>query len=376
MKLRWQGSSSSPGGNAAHSTSSRDIEVRYIVTPPSATADANGSRANRRRWLLRIGWKPIAIIGAAALAAIGAAIPHYINHKRHPPLPGLTTQLNDEISAASKSGYDVVGSVHVIQFRAAGRPSEVIVLRPFRINDGRSDELRIYDTIGEGADERLKLSLRFRPKPTPRTSRALAGDAAGTPRAYSIRLRLFKNFDAQPGNELIADVSEAGIKPIWPRPLYVYWDAASQRFAVRGLLSPSTTRMKSMRQVISPQYLTATDAYARALRRYVYAQPSTITDAAGGVPPIKAYAVEAYVLKTESLHDPRGATGGGLALTAGYVVSSSGFGAPTRLQAVTWHIDLRQYPAAAKASFAIRRVLFVGPKNWSHLESLLVRARN
>lgn len=341
-----------------------------------------GGAGNRlkvpRRWRVALaGLAALNLVIGAFLGDAGHAVWRAAAERISSDPPPLPEQLNNVISDAAKNGYSLVGSVHLIQFRAGGELSRVLLLRPISSDEHRSDELRIYDIVGQGKQARMKLRLLFQPLPTKRTAMwglPLSASRTAEPRAFAIRLRLIRDLDGKPGNEVVADVSEYAVKPIWPRPVYIYWDPANQRYAVRGLLSPATTGQATMRHLITRFYLRRADVYATAVINQIYLPPTTIVNAGGASPPVKAYAVEAYVLKKESLHDPRGTTAGGLALTAGYIVRSSGYGTADLLQVLTWHIDLRHDPPIARASATHPTVLRVGT-NGSRLAALLVRTR-
>jgi hypothetical protein len=359
----------SRGKTARHASgvSSRDFRMKLTVNGTDGSAARSAERPRRSRWILAAA----GIVAGAFLTQSGQALSEWLRGLGDPP--ALTTQLNNDISTSAKDGYRLVGAVHLVQFRAAGLPSRVLLLRPIDPQSKLSDRLLIYDVTGEAKGQRLKRRLLFEPRPTVRKG-TLAVGAPGAPHAFAIRLRLIRNLDGQPGNEVIADVSEYAVKPLWPRPVYIAWDPASSRFEVHGLLSPTTTNRQTMAGIVATKFLRPRDVYTRALIDNVYLRASKIVDATGGSEPVMAYAVEAYVLREESLNDPRGATPGGLALTAGYVVRSSGFGTPELLQAVTWHINLRHDPPVAQASFSPPLVIRVGT-NWSHLAALLVRSR-
>jgi len=376
-------SNGSTHGGERGGSSVSSVPVSAVRFFPAATvATSNGGDSGHRDRLSISRWKVLLTAFAAVNIVIGAVLNdagHALWQEAARTFwagpPPLGTQLNNVISDAAKGGYSLVGTVHNVQFRAEGALSRVLLFRPIDAQKHVSDELRIYDVVGYGTKARLKLRLLFQPRPAvhdPHTAAATLG-AVG-PRAFAIRLRLIRDLDGQPGNEIVADVSEYAVKPIWPRPVYVYWDPASNSFRIRALLSPATTAPTTPTEVITRHYLDRGDAYARALIDRVYTEPMTILDTAGNVAPFETYAVEAYVLSEESLHDPRGTTAGGLALTAGYIVKSFGFGTADLLQAVTWHIDLRRNPPTAKASAAHPTVIQVGT-NWSHLTALLVRSR-
>jgi hypothetical protein len=350
-------------------TTSPGTSVRFVPLQGQGLAShAQG----RLRHVSRRAATVLGVFIGAFVAQGGVALWDTVQAIRNPP--SLPTQLNNIISASAKEGYRLVGPVHLVQFRAAGEPSRVLLLRPIDASEDKSDRLVIYDIKGSGKDTQFVRHLLFEPEPTRRPEPALASGPPTAPRAFTIRLRLIKNVDGQPGNEMIADLAEYAVKPIWPRPIYVVWDPASRRFLVRGLISPATTRHSTMSAVITQKFASANDVYTRALMNYVYLHPATIVDASGESRPLVAYAVEAYVIKEETLHDPRGLTAGGLALTAGYIVKASGFGTATKLQALTWHIDLRYDPPLARASFRRPTIIDVGT-NWSRLTSLLVRSR-
>ena len=337
---------------------------------------------DRRSIGAKFSWKAIVFffafvnIVAAVIAqnmtnlAWGRWLPGWASGER----PSLATQLRNIVSDAASDGYQPVGSVKLVQFRVDGERSRVLLLRPISADDHLSDELRIYDVVGSGTKAHFKLALAFRPQPRT-VSPAPSSQASAVVRAFAIRLRLISDLDGQPGDEIVADVSEYAVKPIWPRPVFIAWVPATRGFAVRALLSPATTNRATMNDVITRDFLRSTDVYTRTVIDAVYNRPSLITDAANHANSFTAYAVEAYVLKRESLHDPRGTTAGGLALTAGYIVRSSGYGTADLLQAVTWHINMRHDPPVAQAATTHPTIIRVGA-NWSRLPSLLVRARS
>lgn len=289
------------------------------------------------------------------------------------PPPALSTQLNEVVSKAAREGYRLVGPPSEIRFRAAGPASWMLLFRPLDVTSKASDELRIYDVNSR----RLTLQFDFRPEILANQANASAGVPPQAPlrlpRAFSISIRQVRDLDGAPGNEVVVDLTEFSVTPLWPRPAIVFWNAATEQFEIEAFLSPRTTRLQSMSSVITRRYISGSDSYTRALMADVYDHPVTIVDATGHTAPITTYAVQAYVVRTERLKDPRGQTSGGLALTAGYVVKSSGFGTPDLLQAVTWHVDLRRDPLTASGGGKPPIVLKVGT-NFSRLTNVLASA--
>jgi hypothetical protein len=292
--------------------------------------------------------------------------------KRSAP-PPISSQLNEVVSKAARDGFRLVGPPHKIRFRAAGPASWMLLFRPLDITSKSSDELRIYDVEAK----KLRLGFDFRPEILVRQANASAGVAPTAPlqlpRAFSISIRQVRDLDGAPGNEVVVDLAEFSVTPLWPRPALIFWNAATQKFEIEPFLSPHSTHLASMNGVITRQYLSRSDSYTRALIAEVYTRPVKIADATGHTPPVATYAVEAYILRREKLKDPRGQTSGGLALTAGYVVKSSGFGTPDLLQAITWHIDLRREPLTAKGDGKPAVILRVGA-DFSRLTTVLERA--
>jgi hypothetical protein len=376
------GHSSGAGRSSRASSSVKYVHPGRTLRPPHVQHEVPRDELH-----VPTRWRLIFIAGAAVFAAANIVVGAFLGDVGHALWlrvaqrfgaheSALSGQLNDLISTAARQGFRPVGNVHEVQFRAGGPRSRVLLLRPIDTTSHVSDELRIYDVTGSAKNPRYKLSLLFQPQPAAQDVQlSSAAGRSAAPRTFAIRLRLIRNLDGQPGNEMIADVSEYAVRPIWPRPVYVFWDTANQSFKVRGLLSPATTVLSPPLQVVTRRYVSAADLYTSLLIDRVYTRPTTIVDAAGNVASFKVYAVESYVLKEESLRDPRGTTAGGLALTAGYIVKSSGFGAANLLQAVTWHLDLRLDPPIAKASVGRPMILKVGT-SWSHLAALLVRSRN
>ena len=249
--------------------------------------------------------------------------------------------------------------------------SRVVVLRPVDSQSPTSDEIRIYDV---GSDQRLRLAFSFRPQA--RRSGSSGGEslqtpAAALPRSFSLRVRRVADLDGLPGDELLVDLAEYAVQPIWPRPLYVYWDSAGERYRLSPLLGPATTGLATMRGLVSRNRSQA-GTFGRAVVDSVYTRPTTLTDGVGGNAPVSAYAVEAYVTRAEEIVDPRGKSPGGLRLLAGYIVRAKGYGTADLLEIIEWHVNLRARPVTAKAAPAPHTVARVGIES-SHLEDLLRR---
>ncbi len=323
------------------------------------------------------------LIAALALVAWVATIYDvFVRNDGQPELatpvtPSDSTDLSPIIQAAKRNGFNLAEEPREIAFRAAEAPSILIHFRSQGSTSQVSDEIQIYE-ISSG--QRPKLKFRYRPVgPRQQTvERELGTEDArvvgrGEPRSFVMAIRLARDLDGVPGSEVIVDLSEFDVKPVWPRPAYLYWDAAAARYKIQALLSPLTTKRTTMEAVITREYLRTRDRYARYLIERVYMRPTTISNAAGATPVIRPYAVEEYVVKRERIDDPRGPTYGGIALTAGYVVKGSSYGKPDLLQAVTWHIDLRTAPIQARASTSRPRVIPVGAHT-GRLRALLARS--
>lgn len=291
--------------------------------------------------------------------------------------PGpLADQINQVISDADSAGLRLVGPIRLIQFRSGGSPSRVMVLRPKDPDSDDSDELRIYDLT---ADRRVDLTFSFRPT-APRSSstsqdqstRGQVQPLIGKPLSFAISIRAARDLDGAPGNELLVDLSEFAVQPIWPRPTYLSWNPADRRFELSPLLGPVTTGRTTMRGLVAGRY-SPSSAYTKAVIHQVYLQPTLIDDDVGRNSSFLAFAVEAYVAKPERIDDPRGRIRGGLALTAGYVVRRTSYTTPDLLQVVRWHLNLRTRPFTANAATYPVRVIHVGDQA-SHLRALLTRS--
>lgn len=346
--------------------------------PPEAAEAASQAKpavASLKQEKFRRAWTYVALLVVAGLVGhvfdTGWSLVTGLFKSSAPP--PISSQLNEVVSKAARDGYRLVGPPRMIRFRAAGPPSWMLLFRPLDVTSRASDELRIYDV----QSRRLRLGFDFRPEILASQANVSAGLASAAPlklpRAFSISIRQVRNLDGAPGDEVVVDLTEFSVTPLWPRPAIIFWNAATQKFEIEPFLSPHSTHLATMNMVITRQYLSRSDSYTKALIADVYARPVTIVDETGHTPPIATYAVEAYILRKEKLKDPRGQTSGGLALTAGYVVKSSGFGTPDLLQAVTWHIDLRRDPLTAKGGGKPPIVLKVGA-NFSRLTTVLERA--
>ena len=346
--------------------------------PTSPPAEVSQSPAIERpkQGRFRRAWTYVALLVVVDLVShvtgtISSAVTGAFKSSAPPP---ISSQLNEVVSKAARDGFRLVGPPRKIRFRAAGPASWMLLFRPLDITSKASDELRIYDVM----NKELRLGFDFRPEILASQANASAGVTPTAPlklpRAFSISIRQVRDLDGAPGSEVVVDLTEFSVTPLWPRPAIIVWNAATQKFEIEPFLSPHSTHLASMSGVITRQYLSRSDSYTKALIADVYARPVTIVDATGHAPPIATYAVEAYLLRKEKLKDPRGQTSGGLALTAGYIVKSSGFGTPDLLQAVTWHIDLRRDPLTAKGGGKPPIVLKVGA-NFSRLTTVLERAR-
>ena len=346
------------------------------TTPPVEGASQSPATEPRKHGRFRRAWRYVALLVVVGLVGhvsdtIWSIITGPFKSSAPPP---ISSQLNEVVSKAARDGFRLVGPPRKIRFRAAGPASWMLLLRPLDVTSKASDELRIYDVVSK----KLHLGFDFRPEILASEANVSAGVAPAAPlklpRAFSISIHQVRDLDGAPGDEVVVDLTEFSVTPLWPRPAIIFWNAATQKFEIEPFLSPHTTHLASMNSVITREYLSRSDSYTRALITDVYAHPVAIVDATGHTPPIATYAVEAYILKNERLKDPRGQTSGGLALTAGYVVKSSGFGTPDLLQAVTWHIDLRRDPLTAKGDGKPPIVLKVGA-NFSRLTTVLGRAR-
>jgi hypothetical protein len=329
--------------------------------PPSPGKLSRGSR-----------WAVLLILAALLGHVADSGWSYVTGFFGHSSPPPIATQLNEVVSRAARDGFRLIGPPRKVRFRAAGPASWMLHFRPLDVTSKSSDELRVYDVV----DRKLKLGFDFRPEILGKeatTSPAIPPQAPiKLPQAFAISVRQVRNLDGAPGDEVVIDLTEFSVTPLWPRPAIIFWNAATQSFEIEPFLSPHTTHLASMRTVITRQRLTRSDTYTRALMTDVYEHPVTIVDATGKTPPFATYAVETYILRRESLKDPRGQTSGGLAMTAGYIVKSSGFGTPDLLQAVTWHIDLRRDPLTARGNGRPPIVLKVGA-NFSRLAYVLQR---
>lgn len=359
-----------PSGRAAFDSAPSqpvpDASASAEAAPSSGGAAPSGRAGSRAKgaahWL---GVAAAAFLVGHFFDAMWSGAARLINGGSPPP---LGTQLNSVIASAGRDGLRLLGPVHLVQFRAAGPKSRVLLFRPISPTDPRSDELRIYDVVGH----RLRKGLAFEPAAS--STHLGASNEASGPRAFGIHIRLIRNLDGQPGDEIIADIAEYAVTPLWPRPIYIDWNVATQKYEVGALLSPATTGKQTMKGVITTRYERPSDVYTTLLMKRVYLRPTTVVDATGSVLTFDAFAVEAFSVRQEPLEDPRGQTEGGLALSAGYIVRSSGFGTADLLQALTWHIDLRQDPPRARATLIPPHILKVGT-NWSRLTQLLEEVR-
>jgi hypothetical protein len=339
------------------------------LSPPFDPGDH--SRRPRRAGVPRRAF--VVLAAAAALLTLGAlelygVLPGLVDRE-----PGsIAEQLNRVIAAAKSEGLSLAAPIQTIDARADGRSSRVVVLRPADSRSRTSDEIRIYDTK---SDRHLRLAFSFRPQA--RRSAAAARRqqtpaATASPRSFAIRVSRVADLNGLSGVELLVDVAEYAVQPIWPRPLYIYWDAERERYRLAPLLGPTTTGRSTMRGLVTRSYSQA-GTYGRALVDSVYSQPTTLIDAVGGNPPVSAYAVEAYLSRAEDIVDPRGATPGGMVLLAGYVVRAKSPGTAELMQIIRWHINLRAQPPTAESPPGRRTVVHVGIES-SHLDDLLRRS--
>jgi hypothetical protein len=332
------------------------------------------SRAPTMRKDLR-SWSALAIVAVigAFFGQFGTAIYEFLDHLLLPAPPLAAVALNDAITQAYRQGFELVGGVHTIDFRPGGPASKLIILRPKDPYSALSDEVRIYDVV----DNHLVLDFAFRPQPAAsRQENANVGTPRTTvlpeARSFSLQLRAVANFDGVAGNQVLLDISDVAVQPTWPRPVLIYWNAVTGRYALTPLLSPTTTGRPTMRGVISMRYLRRGD-WVRSVIEEIYTRPTTIVNADDPTERISTYAMQAYVYQRKTLAGPRGEDGGDLDLTAGYVVRGASFGVPALLQAVTWTIDLNADPITARTLSATPTVLRVGVQV-SHLQALLAAA--
>lgn len=338
------------------------------LSPPYEPVDR--SRRPHRAGVPRRAFVVLAV--AVALLTLGAlelygVLPGLVDQEPGP----ISQQLNRVIAEAKSEGLSLAAPIRTIDARADGTSSRVMVLRPADSRSRTSDEIRIYDTQ---TDQHLRLAFSFRPQARRSAVEAQRQQtpAATPPRSFAIRVSRVANLDGLPGVELLVDVAEYAVQPIWPRPLYIYWDAERERYRLAPLLSPATTGRATMRGLVTRSYSQA-GTYGRALVDDVYSKPTTLIDAVGGNPPVSAYAVEAYLSRPEDIVDPRGTTAGGMALLAGYVVRAQSPGTAELMQIIRWHINLRAQPPTAQAPPGRRTVVDVGIES-SHLDDLLRRS--
>lgn len=326
------------------------------------------------------------------LVGLDAGLNAVLPQRHAKPTPSIEEQIDVIGSDADQKGYRIehigwgpdqhgnasTGDVKKVAFRPGARQSFVMLLSPKDPKSDASDELRIYELDTRG---RLKPKFQFRPEPDQQTN-LLAIDlrphlaskrVPGKPQSFSLQLRPPRDLNGSAGSEMIVDISENAVRALWPRPTYVQWDVATRTYKLRAILTPETTGRPTMSGVITKRYLRPMDDYARELLNHVYTRPTRIVDGTNVTPAMSSYAVEAYVVQPERIQDPRRLTGGGIVLTAGYVVRGVAYGSPDLLQVVRWHLNLRQDPITAKASMSSLPPIKVG-SNASRLTTLLARA--
>lgn len=331
-----------------------------------------------KQLLRKAGGGVLALMGAVALAfftGVGSDLWNVVKHSLWPART-LQEQISDITDTAAEKGLKLALKPIQVKFRPSDRPAEIMVFTPIDARSSESDELRIYEDVhdNERHSDKLDLKLRFRPRPGgPSAGRAgrIGMPIAGAPQSLTIKIRSVGDLDAIPGDDMIVDVYELAERPRWPRPLYVSWDPVKRRYKIQALLSPATIGSQTMRPYLTRRYAHGSPITSLFLDD-IYTKPLTLVDATGTEPPLKAFAVEDYVLNRERERDPRGPRPGGIALTAGYVVRSASFGIPDLLQRLTWHLDLQAEPLRARASMRPPDIVTVGAQA-SRLRQLLQR---
>lgn len=262
--------------------------------------------------------------------------------------PAIGVQLARVIGDAARDGFRLVEQ-RSLNLRGFGPPSRVLLFRPDRFYQPVSDEIRIYDE----EDGVLVERFAFRPTPAfePRNDpqflanvsvfepyRSLWQDLAD--RAFVFRPRFARDIDGAPGDELVGDIAEVGMLPIFPRPVIVRWDAARTRYRVTPLLSPAAVGPGGMRGRLTRRFIQPGD-FAQLMIDTVYSPARVIVNATGNHERFRAYAVEDYaaIVLNDSGFDPRGSRPA-VELLAGYIVRGSGHANADLLQLIEWHIEV------------------------------------
>jgi hypothetical protein len=171
-----------------------------------------------------------------------------------------------------------------------------------------------------------------------------------------LQFQQVRDFDGVGGDEAVVDLSEVAMQPIWPRPLLIRWNAKTDRYEMKALLSPQTTGHRAMRSLLTRQHSAKSD-YARLLLDEVYNNALPIADASQASPSVRSYAVEYYVAEPGENYDPRGGRGGSISLLTSYFIRGRAHADANLLQVLEWRVDVTR--DAIKAEVLLGRPLSI-----------------
>jgi hypothetical protein len=225
--------------------------------------------------------------------------------------------------------------------------ARVMILTPNQSSAGAS-ELHVYDVVGG----HLQLAYRFIPESAARADAAEVTRNSSTqpgPPGLIIRINRSGQLPDGSGHYFLFDLTENAQVPLWPRPMLLTWNKRKRRYEVQALLTPSTTGLRTMRNIISTKNA-APNQYAATVIKKVYSSPTIIQNAADHTKYV-TYAVEGYIAHDETIYAsaPEGQNTTGLAVTVGYIVEAPTYATTRQIEVITWHFDLRD-PGRARGT--------------------------
>ncbi|MEJ7792024.1 MAG: hypothetical protein WKF65_08655 [Gaiellaceae bacterium] len=307
-----------------------------------------------------VGW----ILVGAILGRAGTDMYEFMYERVFADPPPLAEQLSEIVSRAARDDFRLIEQ-RSVNLRGVGAPARIMIFRPTEPFGGISDELRVYDT----RDGRFRERLTFRPavplelapeslNPTIFQGRPLENwfERRSHGRSFVFRFKTVDDLNGTRGDEVILDIAEVAMQPIWPRPVYLSWNPSTEQYQLRSLLSPLTTNLRSMRPMLTRSYSRPGD-FARFLIEESYRYADPIRDATGHSPPLQPFAVEAYVVEPSQSYDPRGTQGGAIVLHTGYFVRGRAHASVDLLQLLTWRVNLSEPVIRAQHGWSNRLVL-------------------
>jgi hypothetical protein len=225
--------------------------------------------------------------------------------------------------------------------------ARVMILTPNQASAGPA-ELRVYD-VRRG---HLHLAYDFIPESAPSAAAAALSpnpSSQSSPNGFIIRINRIGPLPDGSRHYLLFDLVENTQLALWPRPMLLTWDQQTNRYETQALLSPSTTGLRTMRNVIVTKNATPKQ-YAAGVIKYVYSNPTVLQNLADHTKYV-TYAVEGYIAHDEastytSAPDVQDTTA--LALTVGYIVKAPTYATTRQIEVITWYFDLRHLRRARR----------------------------